>query len=245
METIKINPEECEIFGNIISNKHGYLEDKNDFESHKCMVSLNNVKPDEWESYNVYSFKLSKDVSLTNRFSEDIQYCMESSLSSLFVCEHFDFNFNPYSDFFEVVPFRNGYTLKVKETYLSENVDLTSPFFLLIHQNNQGVHIPDDASSIVFSSNYDAKNTIESILVGLVFFDNDGKLIENQEIMDIANEGMGNKGRCAIKTSKIPAGAKYVSVEFAFPDGVSKGDYISFQLNCLLFNSEYDGFIKN
>ena len=56
---------------------------------------------------------------------------------------------------------------------------------------------------------------------------------------------MGNKGRCAIKTSKIPAGAKYVSVEFAFPDGVSKGDYISFQLNCLLFNSEYDGFIKN
>lgn len=35
METIKINPEECEIFGNIISNKHGYLEDKNDFESHK------------------------------------------------------------------------------------------------------------------------------------------------------------------------------------------------------------------
>nr|WP_278459284.1 hypothetical protein [Methanobrevibacter smithii] len=85
METIKINPEECEIFGNIISNKHGYLEDKNDFESHKCMVSLNNVKPDEWESYNVYSFKLSKDVSLTNRFSEDIQYCMESSLSSLFV----------------------------------------------------------------------------------------------------------------------------------------------------------------
>lgn len=44
METIKINPEECEIFGNIISNKHGYLEDKNDFESHKCMVSLNNVK---------------------------------------------------------------------------------------------------------------------------------------------------------------------------------------------------------
>lgn len=129
METIKINPEECEIFGNIISNKHGYLEDKNDFESHKCMVSLNNVKPDEWESYNVYSFKLSKDVSLTNRFSEDIQYCMESSLSSLFVCEHFDFNFNPYSDFFEVVPFRNGYTLKVKETYLSENVDLTSPFF--------------------------------------------------------------------------------------------------------------------
>ena len=138
METIKINPEECEIFGNIISNKHGYLEDKNDFESHKCMVSLNKVKPDEWESYNVYSFKLSKDVSLTNRFSEDIQYCKESSLSSLFVCEHFDFNFNPYSDFFEVVPFRNGYTLKVKETYLSGNVDLTSPFFLLIHQNNKG-----------------------------------------------------------------------------------------------------------
>lgn len=28
METIKINPEECEIFGNIISNKHGYLKIK-------------------------------------------------------------------------------------------------------------------------------------------------------------------------------------------------------------------------
>lgn len=245
MEKITINPEECEIFGNIISNKHGYLEDKNDFESYKCTISLNKMKSDEWESYNVYSFKLNKNTSLTNKFSEDIQYCSEASLSSLFVCEHFDFDVSPYSDFFDVVPFRNGYTLTVKETYLSDNVDLTAPFFLLIHQNNRGVSIPSGASSIVFSSNYDAKNTIESILVGFVFFDEQGNLIDNQEIVDIANEGMGNKGRCAVKSSNIPSGAKYVSVEFAFPDGVSKGDYISFQLNCIIFNSEYDGFIKN
>lgn len=245
MEKLTISPQECEIFGNIISNKHGYLEDKNDFESHKCTLSLNNVKNDEWNSYNVYSFKLNKNNSLSNKFDEDIQYCKESSLASLFVCEHFDFDFNPYSEFFDVVPFKNGYTLKVKETYIADNVDLTSPFFLLIHQQNQGVNIPKGAKSIVFSSNYDARNTLESIIVGFVFFDENHNLIENQEIADIANEGMGNIGRCFIKSENIPSNAKYVSVEFAFPDGVSKGDYLSLQLNCLLFDYDYDGFIKN
>lgn len=245
MEKITINPGTVEVSGNIISDQHGYVEDIMDFESHKCTLSLNSSMSKGWKDFNVYSFQMTMNTSLTNQFNEAIQYCKPTSTSSLFVCEHLDSSFDNTENYLEIIHFMNGYFLKIKEDYVASGVDVTRPFFLLIHQNNVGVELSSSVSKIRFTSNYTAKNTIEAINVGFVFFDKDGLLIENQEGENIVNEATGPTGRLDISTTEIPSNAKYVSVEFSFPDGLQSGDYISLQLNCLLFDSDYSGFIKN
>lgn len=245
MEKLTINPGRVDVFGNIITNQHGYVEDISDFESHKCTLQAQETIHNGWEEFNVYSFKMELDEYIENQFNEDIQYCTSDSASDLFVCEHLNMTLEESLDYFEVIRFHNGYFLKVKEEYLTDGVDLTSSFFLLIHQDNKGVEIPSGTEKIRFTSNYSAKNTIENISVGFVFFDENGVLIENQEGENIVNEATGPVGRLNIATDEIPDGAKYVSVEFSFPEGVQYGDYIVLQLNCLLFNSDYEGFIKN
>lgn len=243
MEKLTINPGRVDVFGNIITNQHGYVEDISDFESHKCTLTAQKTIVDGWEDFNVYSFKMELDEDIENQFNEDIQYC--NSSDNFFVCEHLDMTLNEVLDSFEVIRFHNGYFLKVKEDYIVDEVDLTSPFFLLIHQNNTGVEIPAGTETITFSSNHDAKNTIDNITVGFVFFDERGVLIGNQEGENIISEATNPNGRLAIFTDEIPEGAKYVSVEFSFPEGMEYGDYIVLQLNCLLFDSDYTGFIKN
>ena len=254
MEKITINPGKVMVEGNIISNRHGYLQSADDFQAHKCKVSLNNPIGDGWKGFDIYSLRLTADNTLINKFNDDIAYCSEDSLSSLFVCEHFTDIDNPATIIFDVTRFTDGYRLTVKDEYLEDNKDLTSHFFLVILQDNQGVEIPVNAQSITYSCFYDASSDISSIMVGFVYFDKNGKLISNQEIGDIANAGTGNIGRCNITSYDIPANAKYVGVEFQFPDGVDKhyldagfweNDYFQIQLNCLLFNNTYGGFVRN
>lgn len=246
MEKLTVNPQNVHVNGNFITDQHGYIEDIVDFESYKCTITPNSTVLDGWNNFNIYSFSMNMEEGIYNYFSDAIQYCESSCTDSLFICEHLEDSLTDTSDYFEVLYFRNGIFLKVKSEYVEAGaVDFTQPFFLLIHQDNTGVEIPADTSKIRFTSTYTAKNTITDIRAGFVFFDNNGDLIEYSVGENIVNEGTGTGGRLNIATSTIPANAKYVSVEFQFPEGLNNGDYFSLQLNCLLFNNDYEGFIKN
>lgn len=257
MEELKINPGRCRVHGNIIGKKYGYLNDIYEgFQCHKCEVNLNTGESNAFEGFNVRSFTLTKNPILVNQFNNDIAYCKPSTIdeigSFLYVCEHFDTAFNPVDSIANINTFTNGYNIVVKESYLTNNRDETAPFYLLIHQNGEGVPLPSGVSNILFSTTYDASPAIESIMVGFVYFDVNHNYITSHEIVDIADVGTGNRGRIGVWDTNIPSNAKYVSVEFSFPNGVGKymnnagelcRDYFSMELNCLLFNEYYGGFV--
>ena len=257
MEKISVNPGRCLVHGNIIGHKYGYLETDVGFQSHKCQVAINQTQSKGYEDFDVYSFKLTK-ANLINRFNDSIAYCSETNIdainSFLYVCEHFDSTFDPIDSIATIQTFTNGYKLVIKDSYLVDGVDNTSPFYMLIHQGGTGVKILTGVTRILFSCNYEASPHIDSIKVGFVYFDADHNYISSVEVADIANSGTGNRGRCNVQSTDIPENAKYVSVEFSFPHGVGrytntagvlKNDYFSMELNCLLFNRTYGGFVKN
>lgn len=258
MEKISRHPGRCRVFGNIISNRYGYLENSDGFQSHKCEVSINPVETNAYEDFNVYSLKLTKNANLINQFNNDIAYCKPTNVdvigSFLYVCEHFSNTFDPIESIAEINTFTNGYKIVVKDEYLNDGVDNTAPFYMLIHQDGTGVAIPSGTNRILFSTTYQASPAITSIMVGFVYFDQNHNYISSKEITDIASVGTGNRGRCNVQTTDIPSNAKYVSVEFHFKNGVGqytnsagvlKNDYFSMELNTLLFNQTYGGFVKN
>ena len=258
MEKISVNPGRCRVFGNIIGYKYGYLETDVGFQSHKCQVALNPTQRKAYDDFDVYSFALTKNQNLVNKFNNSIAYCSETNIDVingfLYVCEHFDSTFDPIESIANIQTFTNGYKLVIKNEYLTNGFDNTSPFYLLIHQNGTGVAIPNGTNRILFSSNYEASPHISRIDVGFVYFDVNHNYIGSVNAANIANVGTGNRGRCNVQSTNIPQNAKYVSVEFSFPNGVGrytntagvlKNDYFSMELNCLLFNSTYGGFVKN
>ena len=256
MDKITINPQKCIVYGNVIGYEKGYLESDEDFQSHKCEVSINQRESLGFDPFDVYSFSLTPNNNLSNAFNDNIAFCKPASLNSLFVCEHF-YNQNKSDVIFDINQFTNGYKFTVKESYLnSNNVDLTAPFFLLILQNNTGVSIPNGASTVLFSSTIDASPYISSIKICFVFLDAQGNLltgvINPTTGIEVGNEATGNNCRISASSS-IPNGAKYVGVEFLFENGVGKHivddvtiyDYLSLELNCLLFDQLYGGFVRN
>lgn len=258
MDRISVNPDRCRVFGNIIGYKYGYLETMNGFQSHKAEVSLNPTEREAYEDFDVYSFTLKKNANLVNQFNDNIAYCKPTNVdaigSFLYVCEHFENTFDPIESIATIQTFTNGYKIVIKDSYLTNGVDNTAPFYMLIHQNGTGVAIPNGTNRILFSTTYEASPHINRIMVGFVYFDANHNYIRSQEITDIANVGTGNRGRCNVQTTSIPSNAKYVSVEFSFPDGVGRymnnagelrNDYFSMELNTLLFNQTYGGFVKN
>lgn len=258
MEKISRHPGRCRVFGNIISNRYGYLENSDGFQSHKCEVSINKTEKKAYEDFNVYSLTLTKNPNLVNQFNDNIAYCKPTSVdaigSFLYVCEHFTNTFDPIESIATINTFTNGYKIVIKDEYLDDGVDKTAPFYLLIHQNGTGVAIPSGTNRILFSTTYQASPAIQSIKCGFVYFDKNHNYISSQEISELANIGTGNRGRCNVQSTSIPANAAYVSVEFSFPKGVGqytntagivKNDYFSMELNTLLFNQTYGGFVKN
>lgn len=258
MEKISVNPDRCRVHGNIIGYKYGYLETDVGFQSHKCQLNINPMQKNGYGDFNVYSFALTKNANLINKFNNNIAYCSETNISAinsfLYVCEHFDTTFDPIESVANIQTFTNGYKIVIKNEYLRDGVDNTAPFYMLIHQGGTGVAIPNGTTRILFSSTYEASPHISNIMVGFVYFDANKQYISSQEITNIANVATGNRGRCNVQTTSIPQNAKYVSVEFSFPNGVGrytnsvgvlKNDYFSMELNCLLFNSTYGGFVKN
>lgn len=258
MDKLSVFPERCRVFGNIISNRYGYLETSDGFQSHKSEVVLNQSESGAYEDFNVYSFTLERNVNLINMFNENIAYCKPTTIdaigSFLYVCEHFENTFDPIDSIATIQTFTNGYKIRIKDSYLTNGVDNTAPFYMLIHQGGTGVAIPNGTTRILFSTTYEASPNISSILVGFVYFDANHNYISSVEVSDIANVGTGNKGRCNVQSTNIPSNAKYVSVEFSFPNGVGRyvnnagdtcNDYFSMELNTLLFNQTYGGFVKN
>ena len=258
MEKISVNPGRCRVHGNIIGYKYGYLETDVGFQSHKCELSVNPTQRNGYSDFDVYSFTLTKNQNLINKFNDAIAYCSETNIdqinSFLYVCEQFDSSFDPIESIANIQTFTNGYKIVIKNEYLVNGVDNAAPFYMLIHQGGTGVSIPNGTNRILFSTTYEASPHISSIMVGFVYFDANHNYISSQEIRDIANVGTGNRGRCSVQTTNIPQNAKYVSVEFSFPNGVGrytnsagvvKNDYFSMELNCLLFNQTYGGFVKN
>lgn len=259
MDKLVVNPGRCRVHGNIIGYKYGYMESKNEFKSHNAEVMLTNPEHNTYEGFNVYHFFLTMNPQI-NQFNDNIAYCRNTTIdeigSWLYVCEHFDMDFDPINAIATVTSFNNGYKITIKDEYLINNHDNTAPFFLLIHQDGTGVSIPDNVNNISFSCNFKASPDIGSIKVGFVFFDENHNFITSQELSDIANIGTGNVGRCNVSTHSIPQNAKYVSVEFSFPNGVGRyinrdgesvNDFFSMELNCLIFNNRtsYGGFVKN
>lgn len=260
MEEITVNPGRCRVFGNIIGNRYGYLESTEAFQAHNSEVILNTPEQEAFEGFNVYSFTLKKNTNLVNAFNDNVAYCREVTPSNpsggswLYVCEHFNTTFDPIESIANIETFTNGYKIVLKDEYIDNNRDNTAPFYLMIHQANTGVVIPPGTNKILFSTNYRASPDIDSIKVGFVYFDSSKRFISSVEVTDIASPGTGNRGRCNVQTSNIPSNAKYVSVEFSFPHGVGRytnidgellNDYFSMELNCLLFNQTYGGFVKN
>ena len=258
MEKLSTNPGRCRVHGNIIGYKYGYLETDVGFQSHKCQLSINPTQRKGYGDFDVYSFALTKNQNLINQFNNAIAYCSETNINVingfLYVCEHFDNTFDPIESIANIQTFTNGYKIVIKNQYLVNGVDNTSPFYMLIHQGGTGVAIPNGTNRILFSTTYEASPHISSIMVGFVYFDANHNYISSEEVRDIANVGTGNRGRCSVQTTNIPSNAKYVSVEFLFPNGVGrytnsagvlKNDYFSMELNCLLFNQTYGGFVKN
>lgn len=260
MEELSVNPGRCRVHGNIIGRKYGYLETLDSFQSHKCQISKNTTESDAYDIFDVYSFTLTKNENLTNLFNDNIAYCSSTTIDAinswLYVCEHFNTTFDPIESVADIETFTNGYKLIIKDDYIDANTnqDNTAPFHMLIHQAGTGVSIPNNVSRITYSCSYAASPNISSIKVGFVFFDTNHNYISSVEAGDIANVGTGNRGRCNASTTNIPNNAKYVSVEFSFPDGVGRytnsagnsiNDYFIIELNCLLFNSQYGGFVKN
>lgn len=258
MEKLSTNPGRCRVHGNIIGYKYGYLETDVGFQSHKCQLSINPTQRKGYGDFDVYSFALTKNQNLINQFNNAIAYCSETNINVingfLYVCEHFDHTFDPIESIANIQTFTNGYKIVIKNQYLVNGVDNTSPFYMLIHQGGTGVAIPNGTNRILFSTTYEASPHISSIMVGFVYFDANHNYISSEEVRDIANVGTGNRGRCSVQTTNIPSNAKYVSVEFLFPNGVGrytnsagvlKNDYFSMELNCLLFNQTYGGFVKN
>ncbi len=258
MEKIIVNPGRCRVHGNIIGNRYGYLETLSGFQSHKCEISRNANENQAYEDFDVYSFTLSKNQNLVNQFNDNIAYCKPTTIddvgSFLYVCEHFDTTFDSIDSIADINTYTNGYKIVVKDSYLTDNRDNTAPFYLLIHQDATGVPITSGVNSILFSTTYEASPAITSIKVGFVFFDANHRYISSHEVAEIADVGTGNRGRINVSTSSIPANAKYVSVEFSFPDGVGRytnnagqlvNDYFKMELNTLLFNQAYGGFVTN
>jgi len=258
MEKISVNPGRCRVHGNIIGNKYGYLETLNGFQSHKCEISRNANESQAYEEFDVFSFTLTKNENLINRFIDDIAYCKPTDVSTigsfLYVCEHFENTFDPVESIATIQTFTNGYKIVVKDEYIKNDRDTTAPFYMLIHQNGTGVAIPSGTSRITFSTTYEASPAINSIKVGFVYFDKNHNYIRSQEVAEIASVGTGNRGRCNVQSTNIPSNAKYVSIEFSFPNGVGryinnagelKNDYFSMELNTLLFNQTYGGFVTN
>lgn len=259
MEKIIVNPGRCRVHGNIIGNRYGYLESIFEgFQSHKCEVNPNVMQHGAFEDFDVYSFTLSKNQRLVNQFNDNIAYCRPTTVdavgSFLYVCEHFDTTFDSIDSIADINTYTNGYKIVVKDSYLTNNRDNTAPFYLLIHQNGTGVPITSGTTSILFSTTYEASPAITSIKAGFVFFDANNNYISSQEVAEIADVGTGNRGRIGIRTTSIPSNAKYVSVEFSFPEGVGRytnnagelvNDYFKMELNTLLFNQSYGGFVTN
>ena len=236
MEELKQNPQNTKVYGNIIGDEYGYLESLNNLMVSKCTIQSNKTIYEGWDNNNIYSVRLNKNKDITNSFNDDISYMKSNTY--LYVCDHLESELESLSEIFTIDEFPGGLRLTVKEEYNG-----TNPFYLLIHQDDTGVEIPTNTDNVLYSANYAASPSIESIKAGFVFFNNEGILLENQEIAELVNEGTGSVGRCTLNSDSLPSNSKYVSVEFEFPLGVAAGDYFELSLNTLLFNEDYGGFV--
>jgi len=129
-------PTKANIYGNIISNRLGYIESLDDFESKQCEVefmdsSSRDLVPigleNKVNNFDIYGIKLKKNLELLNHFSESMQYCNENSQDNVFICEHMnqgelidDIVYNVgIGDIFDIST-SGTYTFMVKEDYLKE-----------------------------------------------------------------------------------------------------------------------------
>ena len=83
MEKTSIFPGRCRVHGNIIGYRYGYLESDIGFQSHKARVSLNSTESSAFEDFDVYSFTLTKDANLINRFIDNIAYCKPTTIDQI------------------------------------------------------------------------------------------------------------------------------------------------------------------
>jgi len=141
MEVLKVDrlityPTKANIYGNIISNRLGFVETLDDFDSKQCEVEFMGnsyeLAPtgilNEVNNFNIYGIKLKRNLRLYNCFSESMQYCSYENRDNVFVCEHMkqgdyvdDILYNiGIGDIFEVTEYNRGYTFTVKENYLKE-----------------------------------------------------------------------------------------------------------------------------
>ncbi|MDR1018672.1 MAG: hypothetical protein LBM02_08235 [Lachnospiraceae bacterium] len=258
MEQLTVRPREVNIHGNIISNELGYIGNLNFFESKYCTISK--IEPVQGELINqehsIYGIQLQKNINCVNYFSKAMQYCTNDNSVNVLLCDHLEMGdevneivYNPIvgvTDIFDMIQYDKGYVFTVKEDYIDSEsgVDPDSPYFLVLHDNNTGVAILENSSTVCYSCEYLTTLDISSVSVNLVFLNSEGHVISLSEPVSLMNSLEGKPYRVKI-TENIPNDASFVSVEFRVPEGLEPNQEIRISKNCLLFDMDYDLFVRN
>lgn len=258
MEELTLRPREVNVHGNIISDELGYIENLNIFESRYCRISHLEFEPEERIGgiHNIYGIKLEKDINCINYFSKAMQYCTNDNSLNILLCDHLEMGdevneivYSPIigvTDIFDMNQYDKGYIFTVKSEYLDSEtgVDPDSPYFLLLHDNNTGVAIPDGVNCVCYSCEYSTSLDTSPVSINFVFMDIDGRIISLSDPIELMNSLEGRSYRLKI-TEQIPNDTAFVSIEFQLPEGLEPNQEIRISKNCLLFDIDYELFVRS
>jgi len=264
MENYLGYPRVIHVYGNFITDRHGYFESLDDLECKQCTVE----GVDEHyiiNGFSVNAFKMLKDMEIRNMFSFDMQYCSYDGQINLFICDQVnvgdyvdDIVYNPIpgiSDKYNVTSYESGYSFILNPEYIDKengNIEylnddgenINEPHFIVLLDFNQGVEIPEEAKKANYSFEFMSAQPMLDFKVKFVFMDKDKKVIGvSEEEGIVCIPGLEVVRQQIIRP--IPVGAKYVAPEFQIPEGLTGDEFFHFNKNCLLFDNDFIGFVRN
>ena len=258
MEELNLYPTKLELKGNIIGDKIGFVESLNPFESYRSTVTNANPNGDIEvnETTRLFGITLNKEDTISNNFTSGMQYCSQDNFgANVFLCDQLisgisneQILYNPnfqVDNIFEIKNMGYGYLFTLKQEYLDDSgVNPNQPYWLLLHDNREGVSIPSTAKHVCFSCEYlSIMDTDQFVSVNFVFIDKDHNVLSTSNPVQLMNNIDGESFRPNIY-EPIPNNAKYVSVEFQLPPNLAADSSIMIMKNCLLFDFNYAGFVR-
>ena len=254
MENYVGYPSVIHVYGNFITDRHGYFESLDDIESKQCTTE--HLDPGQVvNGVNVYGFKMLKDPEIKNMFSWDMQYSSSDGEVNLFVCDQLNigdpveevvYNTIPgETNKFKVTQYDKGYALMLDSDYYNEKgVNIHEPHVLILLDSNQGVEIPEGKIRVNYSFDFKTTQPLLNFILRFVFMDGDKRIIGVSEEQEIeCMPGLEVRRQQIIRN--IPNGAKFVAPEFQIPEGITGDEFFYLQKNCLLFDNDFIGFVRN
>jgi len=257
-------PDVIQVYGNFITDRHGYFESLHDIESKQCTIEhLDGGQ--FFDGWNIYGFQMLKDIDIRNWFTFDMQYCSYDGEDNLFVCDQLnvgdyvkDVVYTPIpgvTDLFNVKLYDSGYAFALNHGYYDENGEYISylneegvnnyeSHVLILLDGNQGVPILDGANTVNYSFDFKTHQPFLEFLIKFVFMDKDHRVIHISDAQAVeATPGLQVVRQQVIRS--IPPGAKYVAPEFQIPEGMAGDEFFYLAKNCLLFDNNFIGFVRN